>query len=79
MPLIKIFQDSKGPGNCRSCHAAITWAETIRGKRMPFDGEIVAVKTEGSPIAGRVVEVIDTDVTSSHFATCPQANDWRRR
>lgn len=78
MAVIGIYADSKGRGRCRSCHAAITWAETIRGKRIPLDGEVVTVRTEGSPITGRVVEYIDTDITKSHFATCPQANNWRR-
>jgi hypothetical protein len=47
---------------------------------MPFNPPIVAVKTQGSVLegGGRVVEHIDTTVTTSHFATCPQAKDWRR-
>jgi hypothetical protein len=28
---------------------------------------------------GRVVEEVDTSVTASHFATCPDAKDWRRK
>ncbi len=79
MPLIAIVQDSKRPGACRSCHAPITWATTIRGKHMPFDGEIVVVRTEGSPLTGTVVEYVDTDITPSHFQSCPNAADWRRR
>lgn len=27
----------------------------------------------------RVVETVDTSVSTSHFATCPQAGAWRRR
>jgi hypothetical protein len=77
---IEIFADSKGPGRCRSCGAAITWAETRRGKRMPFDGEIVPLRTQGSVLEGdRVIEVVDTDVTPSHFQTCPDAKQWRKR
>ena len=79
MAIIGIFQDSKGRGECRSCHARITWAETLKGKRMPFDGELVIVRMEGNPIDGRVVEYLDTDITPSHFATCPDAQKWRRR
>lgn len=79
MPNIAIYADSRGKGTCRSCGAPIEWAETVRGKRMPFDGEIVAVRTEGSPIRGRVVEYVDTAITASHFETCPDAQDWRRR
>ncbi len=79
MAEIAIYQDSKGRGTCRSCGAAIEWAETIRGKRMPFDAPIVVVRSQGSPLEARVVEFVDTTVTPSHFATCPQAKDWRRR
>jgi len=81
MPEVAIYADSKGPGTCRSCGAAITWAETIRGKRMPFDGEIVAVRTQGSALIGdgRVIEYVDTTVTPCHFETLPDAKDWRRR
>lgn len=79
MAEVAIYQDSKGKGICRSCGAPIEWAETTRGKRMPFDSEIVAVRTQGSPIGGRVVEFVDTSVTPSHFQTCPDAKDWRRK
>ena len=77
--ILKIYQDSKGPGTCRSCAAPITWAELTSGKRMPFDGEIVVVRTQGSILDGRVIEEVDTDITPSHFQTCPQAKDWRKR
>lgn len=79
MPLVAIVHDSKGRGTCRSCKAPITWARTIRGKAIPFDGDIVVVRTEGSPLTGSVVEYVDTDVTPTHFQTCPQASDWRKR
>ena len=77
MPTLRIYRDTRGKGRCRTCGAAIEWAELVSGKRMPFDGEIVAVKTEQE--TDRAVEVIDTDVTSSHFQTCPDAEKWRRR
>jgi len=79
MPILKIYQDSKGPGTCRSCGAGITWAELVSGKRHPFDGEIVPVRTQGSILDGRVIEDVDTSITASHFATCPDAKDWRRK
>lgn len=79
MAILQIYQDSKGPGRCRSCGASITWAELTSGKRHPFDGEIVAVRTQGSVLEGRVIEHVDTTVTTSHFATCPDAQDWRKR
>ncbi len=79
MATIAIFADGQNKGTCRSCGAPITWAETTQGKRIPFDGEIVAVRSAGSPLAGRVIQYVDTEVTKPHFATCPDSKDWRRR
>lgn len=79
MPEVAIYADSKGKGRCRSCGAAIEWAETTQGRRIPFDGEIVVARSQGNPITGRVVEYVDTSVTATHFQTCPEANTWRRR
>jgi hypothetical protein len=81
MALLDIYQDSRGPGNCRSCGARVEWAELVKsGKRMPFDAPIVTVRTQGDILGGgRVVETVDTGVTASHFETCPDAPDWRRR
>lgn len=79
MPILQIYQDSRGKGTCRSCGASVEWAELTSGKRHPFDGEIVAVRTQGSVIEGRVIEFVDTDVTPSHFQTCPDAEKWRRK
>jgi hypothetical protein len=78
---VAIFQDSKGLGQCRSCGAVITWAETLNGKRMPFDGARVTGRVQGTAFnnATRAVEYVDTAVHASHFATCPDAAAWRRK
>ena len=80
MSVIQIYADSKGLGTCRSCGAPIEWAETTSGKRMPFNPPIVAVRSQGSLLEGegRVIEHIDTSITATHFATCPDPKDWRR-
>ena len=79
MPILKIWRDSRGRAECRSCHAPIEWAELITGKRIPFDAPIVAVRTHHTGIGERVIEDVDTEITYSHFATCPDADRWRRR
>lgn len=67
---------------CRSCGAEILWCEaTVTGRRMPID-------PEPSPIGNLVLvhggrfRVADNDdvppLHLSHFATCPQANEWRK-
>lgn len=79
MAMILIYADTRGRGRCRSCDAEIEWAEnTVTHKRMPFDAPIVAVKTASEQGSGRAIETVDTTVTKSHFATCPQAKQWRR-
>src|SRR5262245_16187809 len=80
MSILRIYQDTRGPGTCRSCGAPIEWAQLTTGKRMPFDPPIVVLQTEGNLIMGlRVIEHIDSTITISHFATCPHAKEWRRR
>ena len=81
MAILQIYQDSKGPGTCRSCGAAVEWAELVKGsKRMPFNPPIVAVRTLGNLLAAeRTIEEVDTTITPTHFETCPDAEKWRRR
>ncbi len=78
MSEMRVYDDTRGTARCRSCDAAITWFELTSGKSHPFDGEPVYVRTEHDDDR-RIVGVIDTSVSSSHFATCPDAKDWRRR
>jgi hypothetical protein len=77
---LAIFQDSKGDGTCRSCGRPIVWAELTSGKRHPFDYPLVVASVQpemfGEP--ARVVEHVDTAVSPSHFATCPDAAQHRR-
>lgn len=70
---------------CRSCGAPVIWRKHVRtGRPMPIDWEpspkgnlvllgadsygLVASGLEGSP-----------GCHLSHFATCPKADDWRRK
>lgn len=67
---------------CRSCGAPVIWAITPAGKRMPLDEATVTTGTRFvlpqrsqmcSPAQG------DDPGHASHFATCPQADEWRKR
>lgn len=75
---------------CRSCGAEIVWAETVRGKRQPIDplpvekGKIVLREREGKAPLAIVVDVDPLPGMSepkhlAHHATCPDAEQWRRR
>lgn len=58
------------------CGQWITWAENVRtGKRMCFDGTLVALKT-ATMLDGRQQWEVDLD--TNHFATCPGADRFRR-
>jgi hypothetical protein len=81
------------PATCSSCGAAITWAETAGGKRIPIDvspsleaGNVVlkAPMDPRAPWSAIIVSKLrpkqDGEVLyTSHFATCPQAARHRRR
>ncbi|MGH9549010.1 MAG: hypothetical protein ACRD3W_06535 [Terriglobales bacterium] len=56
-------------GNCRSCDERIIWMKTSTGKNMPVDAETVEVGDEE----------FDPKRHTSHFATCPDAAEHRRK
>lgn len=67
MAVIEIWADSKRKSKCRSCSAPVEWATSSKtGRSMPFDGEIVAIQTQGSMLTDRVREVVDTSVSPVH-------------
>lgn len=75
---------------CNSCHAPIVWALTVAGKRMPVDAEPVEhgnlhlYEPVTDPDSPRVIfhdagcGDFDDPLYTSHFATCPNANQHRR-
>jgi hypothetical protein len=66
-------------GTCRSCDGKIVWAATASGKKIPLEPCPLAegnVRLDASGIAR--VGKVGTGQYRSHFATCPNANDWRK-
>jgi hypothetical protein len=66
---------------CRSCGAAIIWAITANGKRMPVDAQPLRglLQLHDRPDdEAPLVRVLPIEVHRSHFATCPQADQHRR-
>jgi hypothetical protein len=59
------------PGECRStnCRATIYWVLTGNGKRMPVDCDVPGGAEPTARESGQGV---------SHFATCADANRFRR-
>lgn len=77
--------------SCRSCKAPVRWALTTSGARMQLDavaveggGWLVDGKdTDGRFVCRRVEPLLyqhgDAPRFVSHFATCPDAQEHRRR
>lgn len=78
--MLLIFQDSKGAGTCRACGAAIIWAELTSGKRHPFNAPLLVSGVQPGLFNNgtRTVEIIQNADRTSHFATCPQAANFRK-
>lgn len=62
---------------CRSCGRQIIWCATDGDKRMPLDAEFemrFVLDALADPMVGRLRRTY-----VSHFATCPQADEHRRK
>lgn len=73
--LVRVYDDTRGRGTCRGCGAPLVWFETVAGKRMPFDGEPVARKSEHDD-SRRLVLFLSAEDT--HFRSCPDAKTFRK-
>lgn len=69
---------------CKKCGAAIFWATTPKGKKIPIDdghaerGNVsIEVDLLGDPVA--VIGAPGSGPHVSHFATCPYASEFRRK
>lgn len=69
---------------CRSRGAAIIWAKTESGKSIPLDatpterGNMVLIDGTVRVVKGPH-EYPEEDRFTSHFATCPQHQQWRKK
>jgi hypothetical protein len=76
-----------GRSKCRSCEAAILWAVTTKGSLMPVDadphpdGTLVLIDNHGELFVRHPSPMFDADkpLHRSHFATCPDAKEHRKR
>lgn len=70
---------------CRSCRAEVVWAKTPANKDAPFHLDPMGRWTLVRATDGHLKAFGATMVTpaaeryTSHFATCPQADAWRKR
>ena len=74
---------------CKSCHRQIFWAVTIHGKSTPMDPEhrcdggwvIEGETDQGAPRVRAFEPITDGDAPrfTPHWATCPNADQHRKR
>jgi hypothetical protein len=77
---------------CNSCRKAVVWARTETGRSMPVDaaptreGNLLLTRSQGfarvSVCKGSILESAirgKLPLRTSHFATCPDADTWRKR
>lgn len=74
---------------CRSCSAPIIWTQTEAGKRMPLDarttpeGNWTISRRRDIPraiyVGDAAPELAADDRHHAHWATCPNADQHRRR
>lgn len=75
--------------SCASCQAEIIWCVSVKGSRMPVDARPAAdgnlSLTENGTAAPRATVLAvakrfgRTNLHKSHFATCQDADSWRKR
>ena len=78
-----------GTSRCKSCGKEIIWIKMASGKNMPCDaggilcredvnGELTLVIKDGKMVRATRDKSGDMIGYTSHFATCPNANRWRK-
>lgn len=70
--LIALGWEFTGEGRCRACGEYIEWWATANGKRMPMS--VIDVKDETKVFPQPILYT----ARRSHFANCPNANEFRR-
>lgn len=74
---------------CRSCGKPIRFIEMRSGKKMPVDPDLIAYADakDGDVLVTEQGNTYKVNLANrlpnvkgyvSHFATCPQADDWRK-
>ena len=79
-----------GVSRCKSCGKEIIWIKTTNGRNMPCDaggilyredltkGDMILITRDGKMVWAKRDPSSDLIGYTSHFATCPESNRWRR-
>ncbi len=63
--------------NCKSCKKEFVFLRTEKGKTMPTDFDSLNKNEKDNYING-MTRLFDSKRHTLHFATCPDANKYRR-
>lgn len=69
---------------CESCNAEVIWTETVNGKKMAVDAEPVengnlrVFESEGRVLSRYSFKDEEGPHYQAHFASCPDAEKWRK-
>lgn len=61
---------------CRSCGREVVWKTTQHGKKVPLDPKALVFSVVGDIAVKPTPGVTGETFMVSHFATCPDANQW---
>lgn len=75
MSMVHVRASTRQPGTCRGCHAPIVWYRTKAEKLLPFNAD---VQPHEQPSLMGPPEYVLIDNRFAHWATCPNADDFRR-
>lgn len=72
------YAASRRLGTCRSCGRRVEWLTNVQTDRaQPFD--VIVTEAALDTLLDPLVLRVDMARSVSHFATCPQADAWRKR
>lgn len=75
-----VFEPEPKISSCKSCGALIVWAITTNGAKAPLVAGFTRLDTKTIKLPSGVdVDIISVPAKASHFADCPQANQFRQR
>jgi len=79
-----VFEPETKISKCKSCGEPIVWAITTQGKAAPLivghaRNETKTIKLRTPAGATVEVNIISVPEKHSHFVSCPQRNQWRKK
>lgn len=76
MSMVQVRASTRREGKCTGCYAPIVWYRTKQDKLLPFNQD---VKPHEQPSLMGPPEFVLIDNKYAHWATCPKADQFRRR